>query len=61
MSTQTVTMAADHSAGDVVIPDGVAEQLLAAAKTQGVSPTGPGGRATAKSCNHDLSSKFAVS
>jgi len=46
MSTQTVTMTADRSAGDVVVPDGVAEQLLAAAKAQGVSLTGPGGLLT---------------
>ena len=48
MSAQTVTMAAREQgpAGDVVVPDGVAEQLLAAAKAQGISLTGPGGLLT---------------
>jgi putative transposase len=43
MSTQTevVTDAAD--AGEVTVPEGLAEQLLAAAKAQGVALTGPGG------------------
>lgn len=43
MSAQTVTMAAREQgsrAGDVAVPDGVAEQLLAAAKAQGISLTG---------------------
>ena len=52
MSAQTVTMTAgrasggERAAGDVVVPEGVAGQLLAAARAQGVSLTGPGGLLT---------------
>jgi len=45
MSAQSVTTA-PVEAGGVVVRDGVAEQLLAAAKAQGVSLTGPGGLLT---------------
>jgi len=55
MSTQTVTVGPSEaseaseasreagSGGEVAVPEGVAEQLLAAAKAQGVALTGPGG------------------
>lgn len=44
MSTQTDVVTAE--AGDVAVPQGLAEQLLAAAKAQGVALTGPGGLLT---------------
>ena len=49
MSTQTdsVAWASDSSPEEpVVVPAGLAEQLLAAAKAQGVALTGPGGLLT---------------
>ena len=43
MSTQTDVMSeAVDSAGEAALPEGLAEQLLAAAKTQGVALTGQG-------------------
>jgi putative transposase len=46
MSTQTGAVTDPEGAGDVAVPEGLAEQLLAAAKAQGVALTGPGGLLT---------------
>jgi putative transposase len=46
MSTQTDTVTEAGEAGEVAVPEGLAEQLLAAAKAQGVALTGPGGLLT---------------
>ena len=46
MSTQTDVVADAVDCGEAVLPDGLAEQLLAAAKAQGVALTGPGGLLT---------------
>jgi len=46
MSTQTDVVAEAVDGGEAALPDGLAEQLLAAAKAQGVALTGPGGLLT---------------
>src|SRR3954452_6365900 len=46
MSTQTDTVTDAGNAGEAALPEGLAEQLLAAAKEQGVALTGPGGLLT---------------
>src|SRR4051812_50153959 len=46
MSTQTDTVTDAGDAGEGALPEGLAEQLLAAAKAQGVALTGPGGLLT---------------
>src|SRR3954451_19088055 len=46
MSTQTDAVTDSGDAGEVAVPEGLAEQLLAAAKAQGVALTGPGGLLT---------------
>jgi hypothetical protein len=43
MSTQTGAVSDSGDAGEAAVPEGLAEQLLAAAKAQGVALTGPGG------------------
>ncbi len=46
MSTQTDVVADAGDSGEAALLDGLAEQLLAAAKAQGVALTGPGGLLT---------------
>src|SRR4051794_41541659 len=46
MSTQTDAVTDSGNDGEAALPDGLAEQLLAAAKAQGVALTGPGGLLT---------------
>jgi len=46
MSTQTDAVSDSGDAGEAALPEGLAEQLLAAAKAQGVGLTGPGGLLT---------------
>jgi putative transposase len=46
MSTQTDVVTDSADAGEVAVSEGLAEQLLAAAKAPGVSLTGPGGLLT---------------
>src|SRR3982751_1304943 len=46
MSTQTDAVSDAGDAGEAALPEGLAEQLLAAAKAQGVALTGPGGLLT---------------
>src|SRR3954453_10333396 len=46
MSTQTDAVSDSGDAGEAALPEGLAEQLLAAAKAQGVGLTGTGGLLT---------------
>jgi transposase-like protein len=46
MSTQTDVVTGAGNDGEAALPEGLAEQLLAAAKAQGVALTGPGGLLT---------------
>src|SRR3954451_7863326 len=46
MSTQTDAVTGAGNDGEAALPDGLAEQLLAAAKAQGVALSGPGGLLT---------------
>src|SRR4051794_35198759 len=46
MNTQTDAVTDSGGVGEVAVPEGLAEQLLAAAKAQGVALTGPGGLLT---------------
>src|SRR4051794_21072845 len=46
MSTQTDAVSDSGGAGEAAVPEGLAGQLLAAAKAQGVALTGPGGLLT---------------